>query len=252
MTRSTTMTMSSLSPRQERQQNTATKKNKKSIATTTNKKIVRFHNIVAVKETLHLNNYTEQEIKACWLTQKEKKLTQKRILIALQRLKSSSCNLFNNNENDDDINIDFSNSLSCSASLLFSSSYCMRGLENYLWSKSIELHRRNAVCALLDEQNRQYTNSKLILSNRLQQKEKILQKQQQQNRINNDADNLFAEDSEKTSSIFAIDDNKVRDVYRNYTRITETIAYTMGGIDFIQANSRFMRHWQKLSWSMTS
>jgi len=230
ITRSATMTMSSLSPRQERQQNTATKKNKKSIATTTNKTIVRFHNIVAVKETLHLNNYTEQEIKACWLTQEEKKLTKRRIFMALQRMKSSSCNLFNNSNNEDDINIDVSSSLSSSTSLLFSSPYCMRGLENYLWTKSIKLQHQNAVCAVLDEQNRQYKNAKLILSNQLQQKEKMMQ-QQQQNHIHNDVGNLLAEDREKTSNIFAIDDNKVRDVYRKYTQISEAIAYTMGRID---------------------
>jgi len=221
----TTMTTSSFSPTQEQPQNMMTKKNKKSITTTSNKITVRFNKIVTIKETLHKNNYTEQEKEACWVTPAEKKSTRKRICTALQQMKLSSCNLPNNKNNDIEIN---SNPLSCSSSL-FSSSYCMRGLENYIWSESIKLRRQNAVFAVLDEQYRQYENAKLIMSNRLQQKEKMLQQQQDHHR--NDLTNLLAEDGENTSIIFAIDDIKIRDVYKKHTLVCETIACYMGGID---------------------
>jgi len=97
-----------------------------------------------------------------------------------------------------------------SSPLLFSSSsYCMRGLEKLSSSdkkhslkKSTRVRRRNALWSVLNEQDRQWYETVSDLNNKK---------------------------GKQTSILY--DDVKIKDVYKNYNRVSEDIAYSMGRID---------------------
>lgn len=218
LTSSSNMMMTSKQQQQSKKQ----KMNKRftttstSSTSTTSVMRVRFNKSVKVKPTLHINNYTDEEIEACWFTSTEYNSIQKTIFMTLEmnRLLSSSSSTTHNNL--------FSNSNSVSSSASSSLSYCMmRGLENLSGDarereqhqglkESTRIRRRNAAVAVLDEQDRQY----------IQQYDESIREQ-------------GGEGSTLSSSsfIFVFDDIKIRNVSRKYTRISEDIAYSMGRID---------------------
>ena len=116
---------------QQQQHGRKLKATTKSATTTTT--CVSFHKLVKVKLTLHINDYTDEEIESCWLTPTEYDSIQKRIFMTLDLMKllsptssTTNINLFSNSYSN-------SNSKTSSPSLLslssLSSSHCTRGLE---------------------------------------------------------------------------------------------------------------------------
>ena len=162
---------------QQQHQQQRTKINTKTNTTTTG---VSFHPLVKVKLTLHLQDYTEEEVEACWLTATEYTAIQNRIFMTLDLMHLSPTN-----------------------SILLSS-VCMRGLENLSscveeqhqgLEKSTRIRRRNAVLAVLYEQDRQQY------------------------------------EIATSTTLFFYDDSKIREASRKYTRISEDLAAVMGQCD---------------------
>jgi len=181
------------------------KKKKRSV------RVVRFNVKVMVKRTLHIKNYTQQEIEASWFTPIEYDNIKKRLFMILDFMQLiTSSNSFAKNKNRRTTSSSTSSSFTpppASPSPLMSS-YCVRGLENvclnYGMKHSTRIRRRNAVYAVFDEQDRQV---------------KKAQPSQHQGHHHDD------------SKFFVYDDARIRDVYRNHTRTSEDIAISMGRID---------------------
>ena len=189
------------------------KKKKKSV------RVVRFDVKVMVKRTLHIKNYTQQEIEASWFTPIEYDNIKKRLFMILDFMQLiTSNNSFAKNKNH--------RTTSSSTSSLFTpppasssmASYCVRGLENvclnYGMKHSTRIRRRNAVIAVFNEQDRQIKKAVL---------HELHQKQQHPSQ--------HQEHHHDDSKFFVYDDARIRDVYRNHTRTSEDIAISMGRID---------------------
>jgi hypothetical protein len=169
------------------------------------KKSVRFYNNVMVKHTLHVNNYTAQEKEECWFTQTEYDSIKKKIFMTLDLMEFMT-NSDSNSNKSNNIFDDYCNN-----------AYCTRGLENLSFKEgglkqSTLIRRRNAIWAVLDEQDIQYVRA---------------YQDHQQSYHQNYAFKMI---SSKSNTNY-YDNDKIRDVYRNQTRSSENIAYSMGRID---------------------
>ena len=168
-----------------------TNNNKKSIAT----KTVRFHNTTMVKKILHANNFTDDEINSCWYSRKEDMNIQNGLFMTLDLMKlSNNSSSGNTNSNNNNSNYNSNDTL-----------LCTRGLEDLSSDKkglklSTQMRRLNALMAVLKEQDVQY-------------------------QYDND------EGITDINTMMIYDDVKIRDVYRNHSRVSENIAYSIGLID---------------------
>mmetsp|Transcript_56284 Transcript_56284/g.60938 ORF Transcript_56284/g.60938 Transcript_56284/m.60938 type:complete len:218 (-) Transcript_56284:201-854(-) len=167
--------------------------------------VVSFQELVRVNVTLHINDYADDEVESCWFTSTEYNAIRNRIFMTLDTVKllssPTNSNLCSNSSSNSN------NSTSSSSS----SSVCIRGLEHYVSScfgeqqpqglkKSTRIRRRrNAISAVLHEQDRQQYEIAI------------------------------------STSMFFYDDVKIRDASRNITRISEDIASVMGQFDHIAA-----------------
>jgi hypothetical protein len=200
------------------------KKKKKKKKNTNKKKrsvrVVRFNVKVMVKRTLHIKNYTQQEIEASWFTPIEYDNIKKRLFMILDFMQLiTSSNSFAKNKNRRITSSSTSSSFTPPPASPLMSSYCVRGLENvclnYGMKHSTRIRRRNAVIAVFNEQDRQIKKAVL---------HEFHQKQQQQ-------PSQHQEHHYDDSKFFVYDDARIRDVYRNHTRTSEDIAISMGRID---------------------
>jgi len=175
---------------------------------------VRFNKVVKMKRIIHINDYTDEEIEACWITPKTYKSIQTGILMTLDLMKLSSSSSSSQS---------LSSQLPTSSTSLF---YCMRGLENLLSGKdqqqyqydhdqqqligslkeSINMLRQNLMAAVLDEVDSQYYQ-------------------------------YYATESNKASAVIHYDATKIRDISMKYTGISKENAYFMGRSDAIISNS---------------
>ena len=189
------------------------RKKKKSV------RVVRFNVKVMVKRTLHIKNYTQQEIEASWFTPIEYDNIKKRLFMILDFMQLiTSSNSFAKNKNRRTTSSSTSSSFTPPPASPSMTSYCVRGLENvclnYGMKHSTRIRRRNAVIAVFNEQDRQIKKAVL---------HELHQKQQQPSQ--------HQEHHHDDSKIFDYDDARIRDVYRNHTRTSEDIAISMGRID---------------------
>jgi hypothetical protein len=172
---------------------------------TKTRKSVRFYNDVMVKHTIHVNNYTVQEKEVCWFTQTEYDSIKKKMFMTLDLMEFMT-NSSDSNSNRSNMFDDYCNNANCT-----------RGLEN-LSSKeggmkqSTLIRRRNAIWAVLDEQDLQYDRA---------------YRDHQESYHRNYAFKMI---SSKSNTNY-YDNDKIRDLYRNQTRSSESIAYSMGRID---------------------
>lgn len=150
-------------------------KTMKKESTNTEKNSVRFHNDVKVKRILHVMNYTDDEIEACWYSREEYMKIQKGVSMTLDLMKLLNANNANKNK-------------------VTSLSFCTRGLEDLSSEerRSKRIRRHNAVWAVLHEQDRQDDDG---------------------------GDGL-----------------KIRELYRNYSRVSENNAHSIGLIDSVEAS----------------
>jgi hypothetical protein len=197
-------------------------------------RVVRFDMSVMVKRTLHIKNYTKQEIEASWFTPTEYDNIQKRLFMILDfmQLITDSDNSFTKNKNHRTISSPTSSSFTPPPVSPLMSSYCTRGLEdicpNYGMNHSTRIRRQNAVYAVLDEQDRQIEKAVLQELHQLQQQLQQLQQQETPSQRQQQQQHHHHHDSSK---FFVYDDARIRDVYRNHTRLSEDIAISMGRID---------------------
>jgi len=203
---SMSMSMSITSRQLQQQQQRMEKKSEKTVAT----RRVRFNKAVKVKRTRHINNYTDAEIEACWYTPMEYSSIQERMFMTLDLMKLSSSSP--------------TTTTSTTTTTTTTTTPCIRGLENYVSSSSSEKHksclkkstrvrRRNALWAVLNEQDRQWYEM-----------------------VSSVSSNSNHDKKGKQASI-RYDDIKIKDVYKKYTRISEDIAHSMGRIDASCASS---------------
>ena len=190
------------------------KKKKRSV------RVVRFNVKVMVKRTLHIKNYTQQEIEASWFTPIEYDNIKKRLFMILDFMQLiTSSNSFAKNKNRRTTSSSTSSSFTPPPASPSMASYCVRGLENlclnYGMKHSTRIRRRTAVYAVFNEQDRQIKKAVL---HELHQKQ-LQQPSQHQEHHHDD------------SKFFVYDDARIRDVYRNHTRTSEDIAISMGRID---------------------
>ncbi|OEU17897.1 hypothetical protein FRACYDRAFT_238327 [Fragilariopsis cylindrus CCMP1102] len=197
----TSATTTSTTQQAKKKKNKNKKKKKRSV------RVVRFNVKVMVKRTLHIKNYTQQEIEASWFTPIEYDNIKKRLFMILDFMQLiTGDNSFIKNRNHRTTSSSTSSSFTPPPTSPSMASYCVRGLENvclnYGMKHSTRIRRRNAVCAVFNEQDRQI-------------KKAVQQPSQHQH----------------DSKFFVYDDARIRDVYRNHTRTSEDIAISMGRID---------------------
>jgi hypothetical protein len=265
MTTETKSMSSTPSTKRQRYQQKSMSKRSKS-KSSTNKSIitsaVRFNQSVMVKETLHINNYTDKEIESCWYTSHEYNTIQKGLFMTLDFMKllspsssspTSTTNLFYSNSSNNNKNNDVSSSLMSSMSM---SSYCMRGLEDLSSSgtkKSSLILRQNAIVAVLDEQDRQVENAYHLHIQQLQLQQHHDQQQQQdqdqdqdhheqEHEQVQDVFQLLNQNLDNMNLIICYDDIKIRNIFRKYTRISEDIAYSRGLSDAAEAEALCVQH----------
>lgn len=97
-------------------------------------KSVAFNEKVAAKKTIHINDYTDEEVHACWYTHQENEI------IKSESLLESSALLESEAADDDDYGKN-----------------CFRGLEHYIKPIAEQrlAHKDAALCAVLEEQELQ-------------------------------------------------------------------------------------------------
>jgi hypothetical protein len=213
-----------------------------------------------IKETLHVNNYTDKEIESCWFSSHEYNTIKKGLFMTLDFMKllpppssssrTTTTNLFCNNNNNNNNNKSKINDTS--------SSYCMRGLEDLSSSlegggegtkKSTLILRQNAIVAVLDEQDRQVENVyhfhiqqlQLLQQHHHQQQQHQQQHHEQQQQQHYEQHDHHGQQEQlqdiiqllnhNNPMILCYDDIKIRNIYRKYTRISEDNAYSRALID---------------------
>ena len=204
---------------------------------------VSFNTRVMVKRSLHVDNYTDQEIEACWYTPTDYDAIRNRIFMTLDLMALSSpasSSKWNLTKNLFVLPYSFSSS----------TTYCTRGIERYLDSESRQIRIGSAIYAVLNEQYRQeqQPHRPLLLHERSAIKMRLFRQHQYPQKDDDDDDDddenndnrPIRDQHHRRLSSFSLqqqqqhqDENasKIRDVYRHSTRSSESMAYALGRSD---------------------
>jgi len=190
---------------------------------------VSFNTRVMVKRSLHVHNYTDQEIEACWYTLTDYDAIRNRIFMTLDLMALAS-------------------PASSSNSFSSSTTYCTRGIERYMDSESRQIRIGSAIYAVLNEQYRQEQQPyrPLLLHERSAIKMRMFRQHQypQDDDDENNENRPIRDQHHRRLSSFSLQQqlqhqdenaNKIRDVYRHSTRSSESMAYALGRSDASEA-----------------
>ena len=196
---------------------------------------VSFNTRVMVKRSLHVHNYTDQEIEACWYTLTDYDAIRNRIFMTLDLMALAS-------------------PASSSNSFSSSTTYCTRGIERYMDSESRQIRIGSAIYAVLNEQYRQEQQPyrPLLLHERSAIKMRLFRQHQYPQKDDDDDDDddenndhrPIRDQHHRRLSSFSLQQqlqhqdenaNKIRDVYRHSTRSSESMAYALGRSDASEA-----------------
>ena len=196
---------------------------------------VSFNTRVMVKRSLHVHNYTDQEIEACWSTPTDYDAIRNRIFMTLDLMALAS-------------------PASSSNSFSSSTTYCTRGIERYMDSESRQIRIGSAIYAVLNEQYRQEQQPyrPLLLHERSAIKMRLFRQHQYPQDDDDDDDDddennnhrPIRDQHHRRLSSFSLQQqlqhqdenaNKIRDVYRHSTRSSESMAYALGRSDASEA-----------------